>query len=68
MTESEWGWDWDFKDPGDLGFFDQKEPKPEEAELESDDFHSPAPGEDAGVRDNGDGTASFTGTLIGMGF
>jgi len=56
-----------FDDPGDLGFFDQEDAVNDgEFDLEND-FDSPAPGE-PGVRDNGDGTASFTGTLVGMGF
>jgi hypothetical protein len=36
----------DFNDPGDLGFFDQKDEPMDECELENDDFYEPAPGED----------------------
>jgi hypothetical protein len=58
-----------FDDPGDLGFFDkEEEDHSRELELEND-FYEPAPGEEVpGVKDNGDGTASFVGTLRGMGF
>lgn len=60
-----------FDDPGDLGFFDEKEEvSPADVELDNE-FYEPIPGEKIkkpGVKDNEDGTASFTGTLIGFGF
>jgi hypothetical protein len=59
-------WTWGFLVGSD------REVVPDEPELDND-FYEPAPGEEGGpkkpgVRDNGDGTASFTGPLIGMGF
>jgi hypothetical protein len=59
-------WTWGFLVGSD------REVVPDEPELDND-FYEPAPGEDdnpkkPGVRDNGDGTASFTGVLIVMGF
>lgn len=68
----------DFDDPGDLGFFDGPDDEVHEAPLE-DDFYQPAPGEDlehlacyrrdsVSIVENPDGTASFRGVLIGMGF
>ena len=57
-----------FDDPGDLGFFDDDSDRFKEGDFDLDnEFYEKAPGE-PGVRDNGDGTASFTGILIGMGF
>ena len=60
-----------FDDPGDLGFFDKEEEVPDQDSDLDNDFYEPIPGEKIkkpGVRDNGDGTASFTGVIIGFGF
>ena len=68
--------DFDWEDVEDFmwGFLvgSDREKMPEEPELDNP-FYEPAPGEEEepkkpGVRDNGDGSASFTGPLIGMGF
>jgi hypothetical protein len=69
--------DFDWEDMEDilLGYFigSDRPRVPKDEELDND-FYEPAPGEEddkprkPGVRDNGDGSASFTGVLIGMGF
>lgn len=69
MCDDEFDWEdfmWGFLVGSD------REVVPDEPELENP-FYEPAPGEDdkpekPGVRDNGIGSASFTGPLIGMGF
>ena len=69
----------DFGDPGDLGFFfEEPEAEVYDAPL-GDDFYEGASGEDlehlaryrsdsVSIVENPDGTASFRGVLIGMGF
>jgi hypothetical protein len=69
MCDDDFDWDdwmWGFLVGSDLRII------PDEPELDNP-FYEPAPGEEdnptkPGVRDNSDGTASFTGILIGMGF
>ena len=67
------GFDWEDMEDFMWGFLvgSDRPRVPDEPKLENP-FYEPAPGEEdptkPGVRDNGDGTASFTGPLIGMGF
>jgi hypothetical protein len=57
-----------FDDPGDLGFFDEKDVDLDTDELmENDDFYEPYPGEEElnrrSVRVNADGSGSFVGEV-----
>jgi hypothetical protein len=55
----------DFIDPGDLGFFQDKDPHLED---EAEDFEEEGWVKDVEIVTNPDGSGSFKGILKGMGF